>query len=64
MSSYVHALRASDGKLLWWDEIGERALLSLGIEGGAVYVVTIRNVLYALQISNGTVLWHTDIPSD
>ncbi len=61
--SYVYALRAKDGSLIWQYKIGGRADLSLGIGDNAVYAVDIYNMLYALRISDGALLWHVQIPA-
>lgn len=60
----LYAFRASDGTLLWQDEIG--GLVSIyAVTSGAVYAVAGSNydVVYAFNASSGTPLWHHQIDS-
>ncbi len=60
----VHALRASDGKLLWRQSVGGPIRRRLELTADAVYAVTDTDQVAALSKRTGEVLWtyHRDIP--
>lgn len=67
-SSFLLALRTSDGHLLWQKQLAEQEILNPTAEQGVIYVVygtgNGQEVLSALRATNGLLLWtHTLSPS-
>jgi len=60
-----HALRAETGVLLWrfTGYSGVFATVSPVVVNGVVYVGTDAGIIYALQATDGTLLWHYDLPA-
>lgn len=54
---HIYGLRASDGHMLWQDQIGQQEILNPTVAQGIVYIVFQGN-LYGLRASNGSFLWH------
>ena len=69
-SQSTHALRASDGKLLWSISTGVNEITSIAVDAGTVFVgtavsyegsittTTPDGYLYALRANDGELLWH------
>lgn len=75
LNANLYALRAADGQVLWHTKLGGsanytncRALGGIGgtpaYWNGTVYVVGGSPALYAVNASNGTVLWSVDVAND
>jgi eukaryotic-like serine/threonine-protein kinase len=61
----VSALNAQTGNLLWRTAItGHAALCSAIVHGGVLYVGTSTHRLYALDATNGRVIWSHDLAPD
>jgi outer membrane protein assembly factor BamB len=63
----LHALRSSDGALLWTSQV-EVLLGTQAVSGGVIYVVAAANAegqpaaVYALRASSGSLLWRATLP--
>ncbi len=58
---HIFSLRANDGHLLWQDQIGMQEILNPTEAQETIYLISMeqgQGNLYALQASNGSVLWH------
>ncbi len=67
-SSYISALRASDGKQLWRHKLGDFVFNpntdeALAYASGAIFLSDRANI-YALRVSDGSQLWKATLPAD
>ena len=54
----VRCIDAKTGKLVWKKNIQKLARAYPLVSGGKVFIQTLNNGLYALDIKNGTTIWH------
>jgi outer membrane protein assembly factor BamB len=60
-SGSIHAFRASDGELIWRNEIGARANARPVLAGDRVYIAAANNRVVALQLENGETVWQRQL---